>query len=262
MSLPNLTEDEKRVIELLNNEPKSHFKNCFRSSLDHLERSYLVSDLDPAMAIFRAITAEEEAASGLMRCLIQLKYPLAECLQPQDHFQKHAVTPFLNALLLYFSNIKIPSIHKIKLAFKEIDGIDRIVTAFQLSAEGDQVWATPCPPLNLRVRQGEELVSPSFESDFKKIIQPQGFKNIENFIKSEANLRNRILYASKEGFPKIEDFQIGFIHERQKRVIKILMATLLISPYTENQPFVSQALEAYLQLIGKLKTELTTKISP
>ncbi len=48
---------------------------------------------DPAMAIFRAITAEEEAASGLLRCLAEMDYPNAKYLNPHNHSHKHAVFP-------------------------------------------------------------------------------------------------------------------------------------------------------------------------
>lgn len=43
--------------------------------------------------------------------------------------------------------------------------------------------------------------------------------------------------------------------EMQRRVLLILKATLLIWPYSEIQPFVTDALDAFLNLVGRLRKE-------
>ena len=74
---------ESACIELLESLPKRHSKNCFRSALHHLKKAASLSNIDPAMAIFRGITAEEEAASGLMYCLREGNYFDAKRLKPR-----------------------------------------------------------------------------------------------------------------------------------------------------------------------------------
>lgn len=74
------------------------------------------------MAIFRGVTAEEEAATGLMQAFRFRKYPNADLLKPRDHVQKHAVTPYLRFLLHHLSEIKINGVKSIRLALKDVEG--------------------------------------------------------------------------------------------------------------------------------------------
>ncbi|PLU07434.1 hypothetical protein BMJ29_02810 [Sinorhizobium medicae] len=50
------------------------------------------------MSFFRAITAEEEAATALILALKQRRYPGSEKLNPWEHLHKAAVSPFLDAV--------------------------------------------------------------------------------------------------------------------------------------------------------------------
>lgn len=102
-----LTDHDRKIIGLLEAEPKSQARNCFRSAIEHLRRALVIQDIDPAMAIFRGITAEEEAASGLMHAFILRNYPNANLLKPRDHLQKHAVTPYLRFLMQHLTEIKL-----------------------------------------------------------------------------------------------------------------------------------------------------------
>jgi hypothetical protein len=251
----SLSADEQRLLKLLEAEPPSHARHCFSSAIQHLQRAHLLLELDPAMAVFRGITAEEEAASGLMQVLIARKYPGAEHLKPRDHVHKHAVTPFLRSVLQYFSHIRFSGVNTVKLAFKEVDGNTRLVTAIRLEESPGGPWARPIPPLNLSVREGDGQTAPNFKPDFQKLIEPTGYANILKFLQFEANARNRVLYAGKDGFPVISYLQPEFLLERQKRVFAILKTGLLIWPYEEIQPFVIEALTSFLQLVMKVHAE-------
>jgi hypothetical protein len=250
--LPNLNPEDIKILALLNAEPSSHFKHCFRSALNHLSKAYLIASVDPEMAIFRAITAEEEAASGLIRSLIQLEYPEHQNLKPHDHVQKHAVTPFIQAVLSNMSFLRFPNISSVRLAIKNIDGKDRLVTVLRLMLDGNETWALPIPPLNLTVRDGNTGESPSYTIDFQRVIEPKGYRNILKYLKREANLRNRILYADQDGYPAVDQFDTRFILEKQNRVLSILKVTLLIAPYQEHQPFVINAISAFAKITNRL----------
>ena len=254
-ALPHLAEGDERILQLLVAEPPSHPRNCFRCAIQHLNLSYSLHALDPAMAMFRAITAEEEAASGLLRCLIDRRYPLAEHLRPKDHLQKHAVTPFLQSILQHLSNLRFDGLHSVRLAVKEVEGVERLVVAMHIGQSEEEVWATAIPPLNMSFREGPAMTAPTFNLDFKRLMEPKGYKNVRRFLESEANLRNRILYAAPDGIPIVQNLKVEFLVDRQHRVLLILKALLLISPYAEHQPFVVEALHAFLTLVGKLNAE-------
>lgn len=254
-ALPHLAEGDERILQLLAVEPPSHHRNCFRCAIQHLHLSYALHTVDPAMAMFRAITAEEEAASGLLRCLISRGYPLSEHLRPREHVQKHAVTPFLQSIVQHLSNLRFDALHSVRLAVKEVEGAQRLVVAMNIGESEQELWATPTPPLNMSFREGPDMTAPTFHLDFKRLIEPKGYKNIRSFLDSEVNLRNRILYAAPDGIPFVEGLKVEFMVDRQHRVLSMIKALLLISPYAEHQPFVVEALRAFLILVGKLNAE-------
>lgn len=252
-ALPNLplSPDDERILNLLEREPASRSKHCFRSAVDHLRRARLIQDIDPAMAVFRGLTAEEEAASGLMHAFAHRGYPNANLLKPRDHVQKHAVTPFLRSLLHHLSEIKLNGVRGIRLAMAKEASDPKLLVAFQLDGPGEPHVATPVPPLNLSVREGDASF-PDLSRNMKELFEPTGYKNALKFLQAEANLRNRVLYAAPDGYPQVEDLQPEYLIERQKRVFMILKATLLVLPYEEIQPFASEALNSFLRLVKRL----------
>lgn len=254
-----LTEDDRKVINLLDAEPPSQARHCFRSAINHLRRAQVIQDIDPAMAIFRGITAEEEAASGLMHAFIQRNYPNANLLKPKVHLQKHAITPYLRFLLHHLAEIKLNGVRTFRLAIQKIDGLNRLTIVLLLEGEGEEMAATPLPPLNFSVREGDGGGFPDISRNIRELLGPVGYTNVQSFLKNEANLRNRILYAGPDGYPSIQALQPEFILDRQRRVLNILKVALLILPYDEIQPFASEALASFLRLLNRL-SEATNPI--
>lgn len=248
----DLSDDDRKVLSLLEAEPPSSARHCFRSAIDHLRRALLIQQIDPAMAVFRGITAEEEAASGLMHALVLRDYPNSNLLKPRDHVQKHAVTPFLRSLLRHLAEIKLNGVCGVRLAVTEIEGANRLVVGFVLEGEGEPQTAMPVPPLNLSLRDGNTDRFPDLSRNVREILEPTGYTNVLSFLQAESNLRNRILYAAPDGYPLIEDLQPQYILERQRRVLTILKATLLVLPYDEVQPFASDALASFLRLVDRV----------
>lgn len=253
MSLPPLTGFQSQCVALLNAAPSSHARHCFRSALHHLERSEFLAALDPAMAVFRAITAEEEAASGLIRCLRELGYPRSDELNPHNHVHKHAVFPFMEILGLFFGQTLGKHLQKYHLHVKEEDGETRLMLALSVVAYGEPKLAYPIPPLNFGVSTLGKTELIDYSSQIAKFTEAKGMPSVKAFLKKEANLRNSILYAGPTGYPVVQDLNVSFIEERRRRVLGILYLFLLIFPYEEHQPYVSQALAAFANLIGQLK---------
>jgi hypothetical protein len=72
---------------------------------------------------------------------------------------------------------------------------------------------------------------------------------------SDTNLRNRILYASSGGYPTISSLDVDFLVERHTRVFAMIKLYLLVFPYPEHQPFVTQALASFVKLLEQLKSK-------
>ncbi|MCB1605317.1 MAG: hypothetical protein KDI59_11755, partial [Xanthomonadales bacterium] len=53
---------------------KGSVKHCARNAINHLEKAWVIRDIDIEMAVFRGITAEEEAASAVFHCLKNHRY--------------------------------------------------------------------------------------------------------------------------------------------------------------------------------------------
>lgn len=67
---------------------RGKIKHCTRNAYVNLRKSWTLHPVDSEMYLFRAITAEEEAATGLMLALKQMHYPNAEQLNPRNHTHK------------------------------------------------------------------------------------------------------------------------------------------------------------------------------
>jgi hypothetical protein len=244
---------QKKCIALMNAAPRTHASHCFRSALYHLERAELLREVDPAMAIFRAITAEEEAASGVMRCLVEMKYPGVDALNPHDHAHKHAVFPFMQVLQLFFAQTFSNHFTKYNLHIKEEDGATRLTLALNVTINGEAQLAYPIPPLNFGLENPDTGDAPDYSFQINQLVAAKGKATVKAFLKNEANLRNEILYATPNGYPTIPSLDVGFLIERRNRVLAMINLYLLVFPYQEHQPFVTQALASFIKLLQQLK---------
>ena len=186
-----------------------------------------------------------------MYTLQEIGYLNSEKLRPKYHWHKSAVTPFVAILTQFFSGILktngIKPIYEIatenEMEFLSI-GIPVIIASKQLIAH-------PVPPLNIIVTSddGRQL---SYQKELEKYLNEQGASSMEALAKKLANMRNKILYASHDGYPKIKDLQDQFFVLRKRRVIMMLIAYLLIQPYSERQPFVQHCLDKFLVILGAM----------
>jgi hypothetical protein len=251
--MPPLSGFQKKCITLMNAAPRTHATHCFRSALYHLERAESLREVDPAMAIFRGITAEEEAASGVMRCLIEMGYPGSEALKPHDHAHKHAVFPFMQVLHLFFGQTLVNHFTKYNLHIKEEDGATRLTLALNVNINGQEQLMYPIPPFNFGVKNPDTGEVPDYSIQINQLVVAKGKATVKDFLKKEANLRNEILYADPKGYPTIPALDIGFLVERRTRVLAMIYLYLLVFPYKEQQPFVAQALASFVKMLQQLK---------
>lgn len=221
------------------------------NAIRHLNRAWRLRQLDPQMAYFRSITAEEEAATCLFLSLKKLKYPGSEKLQHRNHLHKNALFPFLIAVSRMFAKHKawLPST---KIYLDSKTSPPRMFLQFQIA--GIKGYWEPQPPLNLSVAGGPkdgESKTIDFSAEIAELAKEHSVTAILSHLKERANLRNRLLYAGATGYPDVQGDAEATVKRFQRNVFLMLRLYLLIEPY-ERQLFVQQCLDAFLLMLGHL----------
>jgi hypothetical protein len=242
---------DQNCKDLLDAMPKRYSKHCFRSAFNHLECAQRIADIDPIMAAFRGLTAEEEAASGFMHCLKERGYTNAERLKPRDHVHKNAIAPFLDVLGLFFAETTAAHVKKPALMLQGEGDERRLMLGLLMEVNGEDQWVHPIPPLNFTISSDEKRLS--YRQQIEFLASHRGAKNISVYIREQANLRNKLLYAGPEGYPGHVDLSGDFFTVRQTRVMALVRGYLFVQPYQERLSFVQDALDAFLAMLGELK---------
>lgn len=93
----------------------------------------------------------------------------------------------------------------------------------------------------------------SFQRQVKKLASVRHAEHIDKYLRAKANERNQLLYAAPQGCPHIELVSDEFFPHQKNKMMTMAYAYLLIEPYDEIQPFVQQALDALLKMLGRSK---------
>ena len=222
-------------------------------AISGLKRAWLIAPIDPEMALFRAITAEEEAATALITALKIQRYPNAELLNARDHAHKNGLYPFIRGIESLLAESGWPSP---QMQLQHEDRKPRIDIHFRSEElgfpPGQQV--TPDEPLNMTAHRGRKDSSERIVEDFgdqlQALAEGRGAKNIGEVIKTEANFRNRLLYAADSGIPIVQNVDPELI-ARRKRILLLVGLTVVILQTKAHQLFAVQAVQAYLTALGK-----------
>lgn len=232
-------------------------RHAGRNAFAHLRGAWRLHGVDDAMSAFRAITAEEEAATALMVALQRQRYPDAGRLNPWDHSHKVAFWALVSVVSDAFhkSGLVAP---RVALSKKDKP---RVTLHFDMTAlagqSGDSVWATPDEPFNFSMRSGDvgEMTVHRFEEELAALADARGGGTILKYLKREANTRNLLLYASDNGIPNVA-FEDQMLIERAKRVCVLLVLTIAIAQTPMHQPFAVQCLEALLLALERVQGAL------
>jgi hypothetical protein len=223
-------------------------KQCAKSALVHLEKAQRIAALDAEMAIFRAITAEEEAATSLFFAVKQLGYANAERLRHRDHVHKNALIPFLFAVKHHIDG-STPTL-RTNLVLKTNDGKKRLTIELQMP---DGRWGEPVPPLNFSIVGDVDGRRARFGREINQLAKGAGKANVQKYLKDVANLRNKLLYADEKGVPAVTGNVEDNLKRAREKVFLLLRAVCLVFPYREHALFVQQALDAFLIALGAIK---------
>jgi hypothetical protein len=247
-----LTSLETALTELVLGAPAPG-KHCARSAVRHLRGAWKILDLDPEMAAFRGITAEEEAASAVFDALRRRRYAGAERLKPRDHLHKNALGTFTDAVGHFLSKNPL-SDRSTQIVVEPVDGVDRLrIRIDREGSSGDRVWAYPVPPLHGSISLGEQPYDFGFE--LSEIAELKQHSSIRNQLRAKANRRNSLLYATAQGVRSASN--IPHILENQRHVtFRHIAIYLMIDPYREKQQFVQQCLQAFLRMMEMLPGDI------
>jgi hypothetical protein len=231
-------------------------RNACRNAFNHLRKAWTLHPVDSEMSLFRAVTAEEEAATAVIRALNAQGYPNAGLLKERLHPHKAAIWPFIQAVNEKMAEKDIPT-PNIRLS---IEGEPRIDFSIDLAAQAGlekPLWSTPDEPLNWSFwsdRTGPFRLH-DFSEELAMLASRKGANDIEAYVKREANLRNQLLYASHEGIPSVE-FPDGTLLDRRMRVTVMVSLTVAIMQTKMHQQFVVQCLDALLRAVQRFDGEL------
>lgn len=233
------------------------------NAIRHLNRAWRIRSLDPEMSMFRAITAEEEAATSLFLALKQQHYQGAKRIKHHNHIHKNGLIPFVDAVSRLFEKLRT-DLPKTKLYFDGSQNPARLFLRVELPnpTTGQLMWGLPQPPLHFSFSSEEEGYNSrlyAFEREIQQIATEMGAATIIDHIRERANLRNKLLYAASEGYPSISGDIEASLRSYQRNVFTILKLYLMIDPYPKQQNFVQQCLDAYLKMLKLVPSDVTFK---
>jgi hypothetical protein len=218
------------------------------------------------MAVFRAITADEEAASAVMWELKNIGYDGHAKLLPHNHHHKNAVIVFLEVFRRFL--FRFPDLVNSQTWIDIGENLEtkRPALAFRIiKPNGESL--TISPPLKFEILVDDETnsifdIAPSFKRELNGFLSDEKSNTLKAFLKKSANERNILLYASANGSARIKELNDEYLLTRKRRVFRQIITYLMIKLYDDQRfPLVQNCLNAFLSMvteekIGELDTEL------
>jgi len=248
-------EFDVKLLDSIKKKAKGQSRNCIFSAIHHLKMAYKIKDIDPEMAVFRCITAEEEAASAIFLILKEHQYDNAKKIKHMNHNYKQGLNDFIVSVVDFLNSQALdkhyPFKNNISLSFNHNTGLAELNIYFKHKP----LTATPEIPLDFSITIDDQPYH--FENELKKLASHKNVKKLEDAISKKANFRNILLYASSQGVAKIKEGTIEkIISEQYDIVFKFIRIYGLIYPYKNDKPvFVQQALNAFLKMMENLSIE-------
>ncbi|WP_137866785.1 hypothetical protein [Sphingopyxis sp. FD7] len=224
-----------------------------RNAFNHLRKSWELHPVDAEMSYFRALTAEEEAASALILALRQQRYPGAKRLDPQIHAHKAAVWVILEAIVRGYTDKKMPR-PQISIGKEGRPRIRIDVDIGPMIDSDGPYWVHSPDPFHTVIHSDEKgpFELHRWAKELAQIAGPN--KSIMRYVRELANNRNRVLYANEKGVPSII-FPDELILERLERVKWIMVVVIGVLQTKTLQLLVIQALEALLIAVERFEGE-------
>ncbi len=232
-------------------------KHAGLSSIFHIFKAFEIKDVDPHMSVFRSICAEEEAATSLISSLQSANYPGAQKVFPNVHHNKMAVIFFIRSVMDMFGEVmKSEDFPLESPRVRRTDEPGRPALELYFPMKGYAQAMHPRPPLHLYKKGGDTFEEMVFNS-LRKNISHEREAEIRGAIKSKANWRNTLLYASESSLPKSIINHHDFILNQAAIVLKLLVVVGLVDPWREpgypKSNLVASVLNEYVRVMSNIK---------
>lgn len=224
----------------------------FKSVFNHIERANAIFDLDREMASFRAITAEEEAATALMIALQNKRYPGAEKFNARNHHHKAAVLACVMAIARKLQ----PILQTYQATFRFDEArIDVKIPLSNFGVKGGEdlglQFVEPLGMLHTREGVSGDAV---FHDALEELANGHGFDDARTLIREQANARNTLLYASDTKQP-VSRATLKTLENRNNRALILLALAVMVLQAKGHQAMVTQAIPAFLKVINKAEAD-------
>ncbi len=229
---------------MISKTPKKN-RNSVLHAWKQIDKARKLAGIDNEMSAFRAITAEEEVATAIIREIQDLGYENSRRLKPHDHSHKSGIWHLLTLISAFISEY-----NQLKATISEGTGelSGKLIISFPSLTPSDTHVAQLVPPLNFNITNKGERIS--FKKQANELASYISVNKLQKHLKNEANIRNELIYASPKGMPFVQIAPHKFIEERELRVMVLTYAYLLISQYREKQSFVQQCIDSYLTILS------------
>lgn len=244
-----LTNFDRQVINWINETSKGHSKECILSAVNHLKKAFELKSIDPEIAIFRCITAEEEVARGIFIVLKEHNYKNMDKIKDKDHKYKQALDLFIKIIQNYFAsfseNINFPQ------EFQLVLNYDKKVLEIAFSINNNDELLKPVPPLNFSMIVNDKAYY--FKNELEELAK-NNRKKILNQIEEKANFRNKIIYAEPKGTLQYNGSIDTELDQYYNRVFGLIRVYSLIYPYKNNKSeFIQNTIDAFVFMMMDLE---------
>jgi hypothetical protein len=252
-SMP-LNHFQKKLLDI-SSKTKGNAGYAARSSIRHINRSFELTNSMPEVSAFLAITAEEEASTALFLALKSKKYTEAKKLKKRNHNHKGGVYPFLMLVgeTLNVKNHELPIQTTFEIPSDENNEVLRI-RMFLGEFEGEDKFIDPDPPLNL-VSVDPSGSPKDYLKDVRNVAQEKGIDSIYEHIKEVANIRNKMLYASDNAIPSVENIN-EMLQRHIGATLLIHMMYLFVIQHPK-QNLVEECLNAFVKIQDRIESKET-----
>lgn len=217
------------------------------NSLNHMVKARALAEVDPQMACFRAICAEEEAATSLLASLRDQGYPLSDQYHLWSHENKMGVAFCIQSVVGWFNSyFDFDDLPLEEPRFVTTDEPGRPAIELMFPIKGLDKCLRPRPPLHVEA-QGPVPFSSIIGDQLRAIVKKKLHSEVKGVIKSKANERNLLLYASDDSLPGCMKDVPGYLLNQAAIVNAVILVIGLVDPWRKPDYRFSGLVEAVLE---------------
>lgn len=238
-----------------------HAKHCARSAVYHLGKGWKIRDADVEMALFRGLTAEEEATTAVMKSVKRLGYRDADLLVEGNHRHKAAMHLFMPAIFRAMEATKFQEIVRPVVDFPDGDAakLPRLTLRSPVPVNGRHIGIRPQPPLHFTF--WDQSGHYDFSEELGSIETDITYRTLAECVRTKANRRNQLLYAWARGIPVVKPGTAEeHLHDNARFVFKVLLAFVLVDRFDTQQLAVQTFLDTFLGIVAKVDRRVRDKL--